>query len=63
MMDFVVKIMTAVCIVVVVVTLEVMAFSIAKTIVDTSDDGLKRKLKERQGEHSDSKDKETDEEK
>ena len=52
--------MTAVCIVVVVVTIEVMAFSIAKTIVDTSDDGLKRKLKERQGEHADSK---TDEEK
>lgn len=63
MMDFVVKIMTAVCIVVVVVTLEVMAFSIAKTIVETSDDYLKRKLKERQGEPSDSKEKETDEEK
>lgn len=62
MMDFVVKIMTAVCIVVVVVTLEVMAFSIAKTIVETSDDGLKRKLKERQGEHADSKDKGTEEE-
>ena len=60
MMDFVVKIMTAVCIVVVVVTLEVMAFSIAKTIVETSDDDMKRKLKERQGEHADSK---TDEEK
>ena len=42
MMDFVVKIMTAVCIVVVVVTLEVMAFSIAKTIVETSDDDMKR---------------------
>lgn len=50
MMDFVVKIMAAACIVVVVVTLEVMAFSIAKTIVDTSDDGLNRKLKERRGE-------------
>ena len=61
MMDFVVKIMTAVCIVVVVVTLEVMAFSIAKTIVETSDDDMKRKLKERQGEQPDSK--ETDEEK
>ena len=60
MMDLVVKIMTAAYIVVVVVALEVMAFSIAKTIVDTSDDGLKRKLKERQGEHADSK---TDEEK
>ena len=53
--------MTAVCIVVVVVTLEVMAFSIAKTIVETSDDDMKRKLKERQGEQPDSK--ETDEEK
>jgi uncharacterized membrane protein YgaE (UPF0421/DUF939 family) len=60
MMDFVVKIMTAVCIVVVVVTLEVMAFSIAKTIVETSDDYLKRKLKERRGEHSDDKEKETE---
>ena len=60
MMDFVVKIMTAVCIVVVVVTLEVMAFSIAKPIVETSDDDMKRKLKERRGEHSDSK---TEEEK
>ena len=60
MMDLVVKIMTAVCIVVVVVTLEVMAFSIAKTIVETSDDDMKRKLKERRGEHSESK---TEEEK
>lgn len=58
MMDFVVKIMTAVCIVVVVVTLEVMAFSIAKTIVETSDDYLKRKLKERRGEQD--KEKEDD---
>lgn len=56
MMDFVVKILTVACIVVVVVTLEVMAFSIAKTIVETSDDYLKRKLKERRGEHSDNKD-------
>ena len=55
MMDYVVKILTVACIVVVVVTLEVMAFSIAKTIVETSDDYLKRKLKERRGEHSDNK--------
>ena len=55
MMDFVVKIMTAVCIVVVVVTLEVMAFSIAKTIVETSNDYMEKKLKERRGEHSDDK--------
>ena len=54
MMDFVVKIMTAVCIVVV-VTLEVMAFSIAKTIVETSNDYMEKKLKERRGEHSDDK--------
>ncbi len=47
MMDFVVKIMTAVCIVVVVVTIEVMAFSIAKTIVETSDEDLKRTDKEK----------------
>ena len=62
MMDFVVKIMTAVCIVVVVVTLEVMAFSIAKTIVDTSNDYMEKKLKERRGEHSAHNNKETEEE-
>ena len=55
MMDFVVKIMTVACIVVVVVTLEVMAFSIAKTIVETSNDYMEKKLKERRGEHSDDK--------
>ncbi len=59
-LDFVVEIMTVVCIVLVVVTLEVMAYSIAKTINETSDDYLKRKLKECQGEHADGK---TDEEK
>ena len=59
-LDFVVEIMTAVCIVVVVVALEVMAFSLAQTIIETSDDYLERKLKERRGEHSDSKDKETE---
>ena len=52
-LDFVVEIMTAVCIVVVVVALEVMAFSLAQTIIETSDDYLERKLKERRGEHSD----------
>lgn len=55
MMDFVVKIMTAVCIVVVVVTLEVMAFSIAKTIVETSDDYIDGKTKERTGEEDKNK--------
>ena len=62
-LDFVVEIMTAVCIVVVVVALEVMAFSLAQTIIETSDDYLERKLKERRGEHADSKDKETEEKK
>ena len=60
MMDFVVEIMTAVCIVVVVVALEVMSFSLAQTIIETSDEYLERKLKERRGEHSD-KDKEIEE--
>ena len=55
MMDFVVKIMTAVCIVVVVVTFEVMAFSIAKTIVETSDDYIDGKTKERTGEEDKNK--------
>ena len=55
MMDFVVKIMTAVCIVVVVVTLEMMAFSIAKTIVETSDDDIDGKTKERTGEEDKNK--------
>ncbi len=50
MMDFVVKIMAAACIVVVVVALEVIAFSIAKTIVETSDDYIDKKIKERTGE-------------
>ena len=62
MMDFVVEIMTAVCIVVVVVALEVMSFSLAQTIIETSDEYLERKLKERRGEHSD-KDKETEDKK
>ena len=62
MMDFVVEIMTAVCIVVVVVALEVMSFSLAQTIIETSDEYLERKLKERLGEHSD-KDKETEDKK
>ena len=62
MMDFMVEIMTAVCIVVVVVALEVMSFSLAQTIIETSDEYLERKLKERRGEHSD-KDKETDDKK
>ena len=52
MIDFVVEIMTAVCIVVVVVALEVMSFSLAQTIIETSDEYLERKLKERRGEHS-----------
>ena len=60
MMDFMVEIMTAVCIVVVVVALEVMSFSLAQTIIETSDEYLERKLKERRGEHSD-KDKEIEE--
>ncbi len=51
MMDFVVKIMAAACIVVVVVALEVIAFSIAKTIVETSDDYIDKKIKERTGEN------------
>ncbi len=58
MMDFVVKIMAAACIVVVVVALEVMAFSLAQTIIETSDEYLDKKLKERRGEHSENKDKE-----
>ena len=62
MMDFVVEIMTAVCIVVMVVALEVMSFSLAQTIIETSDEYLERKLKERRGEHSD-KDKETEDKK
>ena len=60
MMDFMVEIMTAVCIVVVVVALEVMSFSLAQTIIESSDEYLERKLKERRGEHSD-KDKEIEE--
>ena len=62
-LDFIIKLAAVIAFVVIIVALEVVAMSVAEIIIETSDDDMKRKLKERQGEHSDSKNKETDEEK